>query len=741
MSIQLCSSDIALQDPDIRTLLQELGSSDNRPRYYTVTPKVSEPEKRLWESKRISPIESTFEDFLKTLDTQIPSAFRAAVATPIALDLPIANKFIVRNPGLSTQTLDFLYQDVDYIYNGMPNPDIDPRLFYRGYSPHWAAIERDLDARREVESQILLDAVLDDDSQTTCRFFCIKGHAGSGKSVLLRRLAWETAISYNQIALMLRRHSTIEFSPLEELSKITSGRLYVFIDDIDEQAESVVDLMRIARRSEIALTIIAASRINEWNISCSDLDPYLSGEFTLEYLTEPEIDDLLQLLERHRALHRLARETPEVRRAAFVERAGRQLLVALHEATLGKRFEDIVADEFEAIQPESAKSIYRGICFLNRLGVPVRAGLINRVYGVRFTDFKAKFFSPLEGLVFSDYDPKSRDYVYSARHPHVADIVTARCLIDADDKYNMYISMINGMNIDYLSDDRSFRRLIRGRSIGADFSEHSKVQDIYFAASAVAGDDPYLLHQRGIYEMNRSGGDLAEALEFLTAAQNRTPWDRSIIHSLAELHLAMAEATSDTLLFQRHVNQAYDLAIPLTDASALTAYGHHTVIKIGIARLKRLLSETTDQDDTPQFDELVREVEKSIQRGLQRFPDEPYLKMAESQLGQILQDDVRAMRTLESAFRSNVHVPLIAMRLAKLYIQLGRHDDARSVYERALQASAYDRILNFQYARFLIDFESDRTSDIVYHLGKSFGPGDGNTEARFWHARQLVYQW
>jgi len=57
----------------------------------------------------------------------------------------------------------------------------------------------------------------------------------------------------------------------------------------------------------------------------------------------------------------------------FEEQAGRQLLVALHEATTGNPFEEILLDEFNEIQPLSARNLYLTVCVLNRLRVAVRA--------------------------------------------------------------------------------------------------------------------------------------------------------------------------------------------------------------------------------------------------------------------------------------------------------------------------------------------------------------------------------
>ena len=446
----------SLQDPDIRHLLLEFGSSELRPRYYAVAPNLTGPERRLWESKRITPIEGTFEEFLRALDEQLSSPFRAVVPVPAETDLPIAKRFVVPSAGLSDDCVGFLTNDVDYVHEEMPVQDILPRLFYKGFNPRWAAIEKQLDARRDLEDTVLVRTVLDDELQQRCRLYVIKGHAGSGKSVFMQRIAWEAANTYQKLCLDMRPNGGLSFDAIRELSKVIDERIYMFIDDINEHVHEVTTLINQARRHSIPITIIGAARVNEWNVSCEELEASVEEEFELRYLSSREIDRLLTLLEQHGALHRLQNASEGERRLAFMERAGRQLLVALHEATLGKPFEDIVADEFREIRPDSARQMYLGVCFLNRYDVPVRAGIISRAYNVNFTRFKERFFRPLEGLVFAEYDRKIQDYTYVTRHPYIAEMVVSRAWPRADDKVDMYLSMLDTLNIDYDSDRKAF---------------------------------------------------------------------------------------------------------------------------------------------------------------------------------------------------------------------------------------------------------------------------------------------
>ena len=202
--------------------------------------------------------------------------------------------------------------------------------------------------------------------------------------------------------------------------------MYIFVDNAADRIREVQALLKNIGPEGRLLTVVMAERTNEWNIQGQSLSAYVTDEYELRYLSMDKIKSLLALLEKYRALGTLERLSQEERIAAFAERAGRQILVALDEATYGARFEDILVDEFNRISPFDAQRLYLTICVLNRLKVPVRAGIIARIHGIPFSEFKERFFSPLEHVVFAEPDPATRDFAYRARHPHIADIVFLR---------------------------------------------------------------------------------------------------------------------------------------------------------------------------------------------------------------------------------------------------------------------------------------------------------------------------
>jgi cytochrome c-type biogenesis protein CcmH/NrfG len=732
----------SLEDSDIRTLLLDLTQNvDSRPRYYAVLPSFEDIDQRLWEAKKVTLLRGTFWDFLSTLDAGLPphASRRLARLLPAA-ELPIVRHFKIPASGLSATALQFLNTDVDYAGHVPPSAPVPPRDFYRGATHQWAPIEQGLDIRRLLGDTLLSDHFLIPESahHGNPEVILIKAHAGAGKTVLLRRLAWDAARDYEALCLFLRPHGAISTAALQELISCTDKRIYFFVDEAATRVRELETLFSDIGPEGSRLTVLLCERINEWNTSAQDLSPYVSTSYELGYLTLKEIDSLLALLEQHGALGTLAGALPHERREAFAERAGRQLLVALHEATLGRPFEDIIHDEYVNITPLEAQRIYLTICVFNRLGVPVRAGLVARLHNVPFEAFRDRFFAPLEQVVYADLDPVIRDYVYRTRHPHIAEIVFHRVLRQQEDRYDLYIRCLKALNVDYSADNRAFRQMVRGRAVLELFPNHELGRGVYQAAiDQMGGSNPHLLHQMALYEMNRPNGSLERAADLLSQASSLAPWDPAIKHSVAELRLKSAETARTPLEREKLLREAIEISLGLKARRTNHTFGHHTLVKIGLRRLTDLLGRGDPAALDADIEAVVKDIERNLSDGLQRFPGDSYLLDAEAQLAQALENSERMVTALRRAIAANPRNSFAAVRLAAYHSNRRELSEAQQVLRTAIDAHPGDRRLHFAYARVLLAGDAPSGDELAYHLQRSFTPGDSNYDAQLLYGRQL----
>jgi tetratricopeptide (TPR) repeat protein/cold shock CspA family protein len=727
----------SLSDIDIRGILMELSTTgDARPRYYIVTPNMSPAEVRLWESHRFTHIHSSFKDFLIELDGSIPSSFRVLAATKEKPVHPIFDRFKESSAIRPTESLiNLLSREVEYIHKDFTSIKADAKAFYKGYFLDWSPIIDGLDVRRSLTDDIISEVFLvsEEEKNENAQFYLIKGHAGSGKSVIMKRLAWDAAVSFGKICLSLKSSSNLEYEPLLELSRMCKERIYLFIDPVSDFVDLIGDIIKRARKDKVQITIIGAERFNEWNSCTEYLAPFVTESYEVRYLNRKEIEALIHLLDVNKSLGYLEGIPFEKQVQELSQRAGRQILVALHEATLGKPFSDIVFDEYQSISSIRAKSLYLTVCILHRLGVPVRAGLISRVHGIPFSEFKERLFSPLEFIVFASENPNIRDFEYRSRHQLIAEMVFARVLQNDQDKFDEYIKVIDALDIDYKSDRDAFNSLMKARQLLSLFRNPQMVRQLYEAAKQMDSNNPILLQQEAIFEMYSTDGSLDKASSLLQTAHNMAAWSQQISHSLSVLALRKAAKAKSDLEKNKYRQESRSIAEGLTKRGIVSAYPFQTLIQIDIDELTELI----EGEDESSIQRKVKELEEKITRGLQIFPDDEFILASEAKFCSLINQNEKALKALEKAFAINKRSPYIASRLSRMYESQKNITKGIEVLKECLDSNPSEKSINFKLAMLLQDIPDTNKAEIKLHLKRSFTDGDNNFLAQFWYARCL----
>lgn len=724
-----------IEDSDIRSILLQLNTPEmSRPMQYVVTPNPSPRDQRIWMEKRITTIDGTFDQFMAELETKIPKGLRGIKSKEHSH--PIAAKFATHAVP-SVDLLTFLANDAMYVYGGMPTEAPNPQAFFKGASYGWGSIIASHDAKRTLADTVLADTILIDEGNRPrpTDFYLIKGYAGSGKTVLLKRIAYETGVTFGKIVLYLRSDARLLVAPIAELCSLVGERLFLFIDGVSRRSAELEAFLHAARSRKLSLTVIATERTNEWNVEGQALSLLLDDDHELRSLSAPEIDALIGKLEEFRCLGELESKTQEQRRDAFLSYANRQLLVALYEITSGAEFPDIVFDEYRSIVNDRARRIYLFVCALNRMNVPVRAGLIYRLTGVSFKDFKQDFFAPLESIVLTEEYKPALDMAYRARHPWVAQIVFERALPSERDRFDLYISILREIDVGYTPDRSAFRESIRAKHLRELFSDPLLVDEIFSAADDASHEDGYLFQQHAIYEMRRSNGNLNRAHELISFARKLLPNDRSITHTMSELEIARANAAKTDLERRMHRDQARQHAMRLTGPHADSGHGHVTLVRLAMARLRELLeTPTVDDEDVTTA---AKQVEEALSDGLQQFRNDEYLLAAEAEFSGLLHDQERAVKALTKAFTKNPGSTFIAKALSRVQESQLDYAGARKTLQDALRILPGDKWLNGALARLLDRHFPDESRDAEACWRRSFTDGDTNFTSQFWFARRL----
>ncbi|MFH0728683.1 MAG: SIR2 family protein, partial [Pseudomonadota bacterium] len=725
----------SLADPDIRTILLELSEKvESRPRSYMVGPNIQGAELRFWEAKKITSIQSTFENFLKHINQVVTQQQRKLTIAIKRPDHPIQSKFISSSASSLSQGLnDLLLNGLEYLHPAIQSSNTDPKAFYRGYFTNWDPIIRDFDVNRTITDSLLSEIFLEDEvtRESKQQLFLLKGHAGSGKTVILKRLAWNAAILFDKICLFAFPGSKISIYALSELYNLCKQRLFVFIDPAGDNVEQIKEILDGARREKILVTIITAERLNEWNDCCISLQQYLAQDYHLKYLNDTEIFQLIKKLDEHKSLGFLEGLTADKQNEAFKKIAGRHLLVALHEATLGKPFSEIIFDEYNSISSDHAKTLYLTVSILHRLGVPVRAGLISRVHGISFSHFKDELFSPLEHVVFAISDDKVKDFAYQTRHPYIAEMVFEQVLNSDQSRFDEYTRIIQNLDIDYYSDNIGFKGLLNARSLLKQFRDPQLIRELFALGTKRSSDDYMLMQQMAIFEMTSSNGSIDRASQLLHEASRIAPWSKPIAHSLSELSLKKSETAVYELEKRKYLNEARSTAGKLTKSDPDSSHAYHTLIKVDVIELKELLK----TEDETAIERSIKSIESSIQRAKQTFPDDPFILDAEARYSEIVEDEPRAFEAIQKAFNANKRSPYIAIRLSSLLLRKNAPDKAENTLRESLEVNPSDKDMNYRLATLLLEKKNPDLIEIRHYLRRAFTSNDNRLLAQFAYAR------
>ena len=686
------------------------------------------------------PIDITFQEFLTALDNDISSAARAIPVDLGGGDLSIRKHYHTTGASEPPSLASYLSNDVTHVHSALVAPRQDPKDFYRGHDDGWGCILQNLDARRNFADSVLVDAILlSEEDRLAAELFVLKGPGGNGKTVSLKRIAWETGVTFAQLAIYVDSPAGVQIEALEEINRLTAKRIFLFVDRLALIRDQLRELLYAARARTIPVTIVGTERYNEWNIYCEQLEPFVRQEFAVRYLSEGEIGELLELLERHGSLGLLHDQTPKARIEAFTKAAERQLLVALHEATLGVPFEEIVVDEYRRIEPESARGLYLDICALHQFGAPVRAGLISRASGVGFERFEREFLAPLDHVVHVVRDRHSLDVYYSCRHQHVAEMVFNRVLPSSEEKFDHLAGMVGAINIDYSSDRETFSRLIRGRRIAEIFPSPELGRLFYDHVQDAVPNDAFVWHQRAVFEIQHRGGSLVLADEAAKQAYQLNPKSYSIQHTQAEISRRLANETDD--LLQKRALRRRARAKLGGGTGRVSEYDLYTRARLAVDEVAEVVGalEASAEETTPAgFVDAVKEAEVTLQSALQLFPESSEILATEAIFRDQLNQTSRAHEALERAFNLNPRQDWLAARLARRYVGMRDTENGRRVLETCLRDNPGSKIVHLEMGKILVT--AGDLGAALEHFRRSFTEGDNYFEGQFWCARELFLQ-
>lgn len=680
----------SLDDLHIRRLVEN-NTSNNRPMYYLVSPDFEPDEITMWAARRVTAVSARFDQFLASLDDELPPLLRVPPRTEQVLEQPYRKYFRISERE-SDETAHAFQCEFTHLFSGMPTEPVKAERFYSGYDQGWGAIQAGFDVQRRASMLLLEFAASADDLES--QLAVLSGAAGFGKSIALRRSAFELATSFGEFVVWLNDDSKLKLNVLKELHDLTGRRLFVFVDRAALNVEKIEDILAAVRASNIPLTLVTAERRNEWSMFCQRLEKYVPTYFEVGKLSQREISELLEKLEHFGCLGALSTLSEEERFKTVTEKLDRQLLVTLHEITRGKPFADIVRDEFDRVQPEEAQQLYLDICTLHRFDVPVRAGAISRISQISFRDFEVELFEPLEDLVLTSQNSITGDWEYRTRHALVSDILFERVCATDEARRDQLVRLIGALDCSFRSDELALSQLAKGRTLAETFDEVHLGREVFEIARARNPKRAFLWQQNAVYEYSHSAGDLALAERHSQTALEMEPENPTLRHTHSTV-LRRRSLTTDSEFARRSLRtQARKELDKIKDQSNPYVLGGRARLRVDdladvLAKARKAGNSAYDEE----LGEAIESAELALHRAFNMYPEDPEFLEAKAKMKSLLGEESQSTDLLKRAFAKSTKGTGIARRLAQRFIENGELQEARQILESATERDPTNRSL------------------------------------------------
>jgi hypothetical protein len=446
-----------------------------------------------------------------------------------------------------------------------------------GNTPRWEDILNDLDAPRSISPEIFERITGLHSTTPQIQLVAILGSAGSGKSTILRRVGLSLAQAGVPVFLTNSEELPRPNSIARALDAIP-GRVVLLFDNSEGALGFLPAIVRELRGCERPPILAVAARTNDFDRKVGRIDDGCGiTEFHVPNLDEEEILAVLHVLERHHLLGRLRGMKKEARVHEFQVRAGRQILVAMREATTGRGFDEILRDEFAKLPSDEARILYLCTALATDSGYRIRKDELVGCATVR----------PAEALYL--LDRSLRDIVLPTgvagdllllRHRRIAEFMVdeaaPRDLLAI--AYIRLLRVLAGQIGDRSWRSRAFgfyRGLVNHLTIYHRFAKNiSTARDIYESLRENLAGDPHFWLQYGSLELEADVLDLAE--NYLAQARSLNPNDRLIRNAAGHLLLRKAiEAESKSQALKLRTEGSELLLEELLDSDAASVHCSH----------------------------------------------------------------------------------------------------------------------------------------------------------------------
>jgi len=564
------SESILWHHMELRKRRENLGR-DLRPTSILVTKELSLPRRDILRDLRINWVQGTAEEFATEILPQLNieatrgfSFIRQYAESRPSTPVPLVSQILDDLPAMQTEYL-------------------------LGDEPQWADLLNGKAIERAHDEELLETATQILEGKLPATALALTGTAGTGKSTALMSLALKLSGSGVPVIWVDKESEAGPARMRQRVREFKDNKVVLAIDDADMYGRELLALLHdLVPHTENFLFAFAvrAGKLDQITTAIRGHGDFKVHEHVVPPLTDGDIDALIDVLDKNKRLGILTGATPEQRRDAFRKQAGRQLLVAMIQATSDEHFEKKAQDEYLELEV-TQKYPYALIAVATALRYSVTKDEILLAQG----DAHEAALVALDRLTARHlviFNPRRADY--HCRHRVIADLV-----FDKVKEQGELSEVLTGLawalatksgTIDRHS--RTGRFLIR--IINHEFLMSTigfmTTRDLYTRLEPILGADYHYWLQRGSLEVE--SGDIRKAENFLGAARSLGAGDFRVDTAYGYMLMRKAVDTASDLHAEEYLNAGIDeLESVIERSGAYSSHSYHVLGSQGIAWVHR----------------------------------------------------------------------------------------------------------------------------------------------------------
>lgn len=430
-------------------------------------PDNDEKTKLFFSKRRVIPIHCDFENFIKYIEANYN------VATSVNTD----NNFFkvrIKNKELKILESDYINYSTNFEFlvdERIDYLNTDKDSFFKGDITKWNSYKNNWDFIRDCyqdngqtqhhSDRLAISKVIDNElrkfESANNKILLIKGMPGSGKSVLLRRIAFdvytkgehpviilnENLFNYDRKMITgfmedIREKFVSQFGDEEQIPTL---KFLIIVDDLTTKYRDIVLLKEFLTSRGRSVLFIVSGRTNEIT---NDIPIIYEQEFELpENLSENEIGRIAK------HIHYLGLSSLSSERIAQIIRDDIEMSFFATMYTFihptQKPLNEIIKDQYESLSPLS-KAAFEYICCFTQFNLSINVELLVRTLDVSYSAFVDEVVkSDAQKIIFEDLDTNG-NHSFKAHHRIIARKTIEFFVSDTKILHNRYIEILKNAN-------------------------------------------------------------------------------------------------------------------------------------------------------------------------------------------------------------------------------------------------------------------------------------------------------